>query len=107
MSRLFYSFIYQQKGSYIVYDTCSRGIAISAEASLKMFIGAEVLTRGGDEIFPECIPIAINQLKITIRGAGHFLQEQTGEGITNHLLEIMARTPQKIHRGAASCRSMK
>ena len=61
--------------------------------ALVMFSDRDPITRGGDRFFRELIPTAKDQPEITIRGAGHFLQEDQGEEIARQVLDFIARTP--------------
>lgn len=61
--------------------------------SLVMFSDKDPITGGGDKFFRSLIPTAKDQPEITIKDAGHFLQEEKGEEISQHILDFIKRTP--------------
>jgi haloalkane dehalogenase len=60
---------------------------------LTLFSDQDPITRGWETLFIEAIPGARNQSHATIRGAGHFLQEDAGEEIVRRLVEFIRATP--------------
>ncbi|MCB1140321.1 MAG: haloalkane dehalogenase [Leptospiraceae bacterium] len=54
------------------------------------FSDSDPITRGGDLIFRRKIPGARGQQHVTIEKAGHFLQEDRGEALTEHLIPFFA-----------------
>jgi haloalkane dehalogenase len=61
--------------------------------ALVMFSDADPFTRGVDQLFRDLIPSARDQPAIVIQDAGHFLQEDKGEEIAQHILDFIERTP--------------
>ena len=59
---------------------------------LVMFSDKDPITRGGDMFFRSLIPGAKDQPEIMIHGAGHFLQEDKGEEIAQHIVDFISRT---------------
>jgi haloalkane dehalogenase len=59
--------------------------------ALVMFSDGDPITRGADRFFRALIPSAKDQPEITIHDAGHFLQEDKGEEIAQHILEFLAK----------------
>jgi haloalkane dehalogenase len=58
-----------------------------------MFSDSDPITRGGYRFFRHLIPTAKEQPEITIQGASHFLQEDSGEEIARNIVEFVNRTP--------------
>ncbi len=60
---------------------------------LTLFSDGDPITRGGDQMFRAVVPSAAREPEITIRDAGHFLQEDKGEEIAGHIIDFIRRNP--------------
>jgi haloalkane dehalogenase len=60
--------------------------------ALILFSDGDPVTRGGDRYFRKLIPTAAQQPEIVIRQAGHFLQEEKGAEIADHIVQFILRT---------------
>jgi len=59
---------------------------------LTAFSDLDPITRGLETVFQTKIPGAQGQLHTTIRGGGHFLQEDRGEELANVVVDFVRRT---------------
>jgi haloalkane dehalogenase len=63
--------------------------------ALVMFSDSDPVTAGGDGFFRHIIPTAKDQPEITIKDAGHFLQEDKGVEVAQNVMDFIERTPIK------------
>ena len=63
--------------------------------AIVMFSDTDQIMVGLDKYFRNLIPGTKGQPEITIKNAGHFLQEDKGEEIADHIVEFINRTPVK------------
>jgi haloalkane dehalogenase len=57
------------------------------------FSDHDPITRGGEKILQRQVPGAKNQPHPTIKGGGHFLQEDCGEQFSEVIIDFISRTP--------------
>lgn len=69
------------------------GIKQWHKPALVMFSDKDPVTAGGDKSFRKNLPTAGEQPQITIHGGGHFLQEDKGEEIAEHIAAFIERSP--------------
>ena len=63
---------------------------------LVMFSDKDPILSGRDKFFRDLIPSAAAQPEILIRDAGHFLQEDKGEELAEHILQFIRRTAAEV-----------
>ena len=68
------------------------GLKMWKKPALVMFSDKDPISAGADGFFRKLIPSAADQPSITITDAGHFLQEEKGEEIADHIRAFIART---------------
>lgn len=61
--------------------------------AIVLFSDKDPIMRGAAPFFHELIPTAAREPHITIKGGGHFLQEDCGETIAAHIHEFIRRNP--------------
>lgn len=61
--------------------------------TLLLFSDQDPVTSAGVHFFRKLIPAVQEQPEITIEGAGHFLQEESGQEIGQHIRAFLERTP--------------
>jgi haloalkane dehalogenase len=70
-----------------------KALAEWTKPALVMFSDKDPVTGGGDKAFRRLIPSATNEPEIIITDGGHFLQEDKGEDIADHIVEFIQRRP--------------
>ncbi len=73
--------------------TTAEALKVWTKPALIMFSDKDPVTSGGDKYFRALIPSAKDEPAITIEGAGHFLQEDKGEEIAQHIAAFIERRP--------------
>jgi haloalkane dehalogenase len=63
---------------------------------LTAFSDGDPITRGGDHIFQKLVPGAQGQPHTTIKGAGHFLQEDKGAEFAKVIVDFIAKKPAQL-----------
>ncbi|MEO6892737.1 MAG: haloalkane dehalogenase [Ktedonobacteraceae bacterium] len=69
------------------------GLSHWQKPALVMFSDGDPITRGGEHFFRALIPTAKQQPELVIKDAGHFLQEEKGEEIAQHIAKFIESTP--------------
>ena len=58
--------------------------------ALVMFSDKDPITKGADKFFRKLLPTAEDNPEIVIKNAGHFLQEEKGEEIADHIINFLS-----------------
>ena len=61
------------------------------------FSDSDAITAGGDRVFCAKVPGATGQPHATIRGGGHFLQEDKGEDLAGVIVDFIRATPERAN----------
>jgi haloalkane dehalogenase len=69
---------------------------------LTLFSSRDPITRGGEKVFQKMVPGARDQAHSITRGAGHFLQEDKGPELAQHIATFIAQTPVPQHTKSAA-----
>lgn len=83
---------YEQAGAREMRET-REALSGWDKPALVMFSDSDPVTAGGDRFFRKLIRTANREPEVTIREAGHFLQEEKGEEIARHVQNFVERTP--------------
>lgn len=81
----------EQEGAAVIH-AAKETLKSWQKPALVMFSDKDPVTASGDRFFRKLIPTASEQPEITINDAGHFLQEEKGAEIAQHIHEFMQRT---------------
>jgi haloalkane dehalogenase len=60
---------------------------------LTAFSDRNMITAGGERLFQKLIPGAQNREHVTIKNAGHFLQEDKGEELAQIIIDLIRDNP--------------